>query len=221
MAQVRTFSPDELAEIRDSYRLAANPAKQVGILADLYACAPQDIQQALGLPVTSHDAKPAASRRKKQTCGSRVRWQPEQVARLCELYESGYKLVDIADMLGVPLERVKKKVFNMGAAGQLTLRSHQKPQKVVPTPKAAPEQPPQQVQQEEQAIAASSDEPRSDDADALLRDSFSRLEKLPTGEQCSFLSVPQALSELERLLARAAALTHALRVLAERGGGDA
>ena len=64
-----------------------------------------------------------------------MQWQKDQVAQLCELYEKGYKLVDIADMLGIPLERVKKKVFTMGTAGQLTLRSHRqksKPQKVPP-----------------------------------------------------------------------------------------
>ena len=38
MAAVRRFAPDELGEIRTLYRNAASPKKQIGILADLYAC---------------------------------------------------------------------------------------------------------------------------------------------------------------------------------------
>lgn len=216
---MRTFLPDEMADIRESYRNAANPAKQVGILADLYACAPQDIQRALGFPVTPPAEKPTAPRKKKQTRVSRVRWQPEQVARLRELYESGHKLVDIADMLGIPLERVKKKVFNMGAAGQLTLRSHQKPKPPKAEAETKPKVPSEQTAPPEQAMTSSGDEQRSSDEYTLLQDFFSRLEKLPNGSDRSLPTVPQALAELEQLLARAAALTHALRVLAEKGGG--
>nr|WP_302667053.1 hypothetical protein [uncultured Agathobaculum sp.] len=210
---MRTFAPDELTEIRDSYRNAANPKKQIGILSDLYDCAEQDIQQALGLPVTPAKPKPSTGRKQKRAY---VQWQKDQVAQLCELYEKGYKLVDIADMLGIPLERVKKKVFNMGTAGQLTLRSHRqksKPQKV-PT-----EQNRQEKQRETQLVTASGAEERSSDVHVLLQDYFSRIGEPSTADDCNFPSVPHALSELDQLLTRAAALVHALRVLAEKGGG--
>ena len=210
---MRTFAPDELTEIRDSYRNAADQKKQIGILADLHDCTLQDIQRALGLPVTSTKSKPSTGRKQKRAY---VQWQKDQVAQLCELYEKGYKLVDIADMLGIPLERVKKKVFNMGTAGQLTLRSHRqksKPQKV-PT-----EQNRQEKQRETPLVTASGAEERSSDVHVLLQDYFSRIGEPSTADDCNFPSVPHALSELDQLLTRAAALVHALRVLAEKGGG--
>ena len=209
---MRTFAPDELTEIRDSYRNAADQNKQIGILADLHDCTVQDIQRALGLPVTSTKSKPSTGRKQKRAY---VQWQKDQVTQLCELYEKGYKLVDIADMLGIPLERVKKKVFNMGTAGQLTLRSHRqksKPQKV------PPEQNRQKEQRETQLVTASGAEERSSDVHALLQDYFSRIGEPSTADDCNFPSVPHALFELEQLLTRAAALVHALRVLAEKGG---
>ena len=209
---MRAFAPDELTEIRDSYRNAADQKKQIGILADLHDCTLQDIQRALGLPVTSTKSKPSTGRKQKRAY---VQWQKDQVAQLCELYEKGYKLVDIADMLGIPLERVKKKVFNMGTAGQLTLRSHRqksKPQKV-PT-----EQNRQEKQRETQLVTASGAEERSSDVHVLLQDYFSRIGEPSTADDCNFPSVPHALFELDQLLTRAAALVHALRVLAEKGG---
>ena len=210
---MRTFAPDELTEIRDSYRNAADQKKQIGILADLHDCTLQDIQQALGLPVTSTKSKPSTGRKQKRAY---VQWQKDQVAQLCELYEKGYKLVDIADMLGIPLERVEKKVFTMGTAGQLTLRSHRqksKPQKV-PT-----EQNRQEKQRETQLVTASGAEERSSDVHVLLQDYFSRIGEPSTADDCNFPSVPHALFELDQLLTRAAALVYALRVLAEKGGG--
>ncbi|WP_346704730.1 hypothetical protein [uncultured Agathobaculum sp.] len=210
---MRTFASDELTEIRDSYRNAADQKKQIGILADLHDCTVQDIQRALGLPVTSTKSKPSTGRRQKRAY---VQWQKDQVAQLCELYEKGYKLVDIADMLGIPLERVKKKVFTMGTAGQLTLRSHRqksKPQKV------PPEQNRQKEQRETQLVTASGAEERSSDVHVLLQDYFSRIGELSTADDCNFPSVPHALFELDQLLTRAAALVYALRVLAEKGGG--
>ena len=210
---MRTFAPDELTEIRYSYRNAADQKKQIGILADLHDCTVQDIQRALGLPVTSTKSKPSTGRKQKRAY---VKWQKDQVAQLCELYEKGYKLVDIADMLGIPLERVKKKVFNMGTAGQLTLRSHRqksKPQKV------PPEQNRQKEQRETQLVTASGAEERSSDVHVLLQDYFSRIGEPSTADDCNFPSVPHALFELDQLLTRAAALVYALRVLAEKGGG--
>ena len=210
---MRTFAPDELTEIRDSYRNVADQKKQIGILADLHDCTVQDIQRALGLSVTSTKSKPSTGRKQKRAY---VKWQKDQVAQLCELYEKGYKLVDIADMLGIPLERVKKKVFKMGTAGQLTLRSHRqksKPQKV------PPEQNRQEEQREAQLVTVSCAEGRSSDVCALLQDFFSRIGEPSTADDCNFSSVPYALSELDQLLTRAAALVHALRVLAEKGGG--
>lgn len=103
----------------------------------------------------------------------------------------------------------------MGTAGQLTLRSHRqksKPQKV-PT-----EQNRQEKQRETQLVTASGAEERSSDVHVLLQDYFSRIGEPSTADDCNFPSVPHALFELDQLLTRAAALVHALRVLAEKGG---
>ena len=59
---------------------------------------------------------------------------------------------------------------------------------------------------------------RSNAAPLVLTASTS---KTNLNDQSPALDVSAALAELEQLLARAAALTHALRVLAEKGGGDA
>lgn len=45
----KNFTDGELQEIKSSYRNAKNAAAQVGILADLYTCAPSDIRAVLGL----------------------------------------------------------------------------------------------------------------------------------------------------------------------------
>lgn len=57
---------------------------------------------------------------------------------------------------------------------------------------------------------------RSNAAPLVLTASTS---KTNLNDQSPALDVSAALAELEQLLARAAALTHALRVLAEKGGG--
>lgn len=43
------FTLEQEADIRAAYRDAKNPNKQIGILADLYACSTSDIKEVLGL----------------------------------------------------------------------------------------------------------------------------------------------------------------------------
>lgn len=48
-----SFTTEKIGEIRTAYREAANPKKQIGILADLYCTTKQEIRKVLGLPETS------------------------------------------------------------------------------------------------------------------------------------------------------------------------
>lgn len=107
---MRKFSPEELGEIRILYRNAASPKKQIGILADLYACPKQDIERALGLPVTS-------KRVQKQPPKPRLRWTPEMEARLVALYAETHETAAIAGQMGLPPQNVKCKIAKLKARG--------------------------------------------------------------------------------------------------------
>lgn len=102
---MRRFAPDELAEIRTLYRNAASPKKQIGILADLYACPRQDIERALGLPVTPVRAQ------------KRLRWTPEMEARLLALYAETHETAAIAGQMGLPPRNIKCKIEKLKARG--------------------------------------------------------------------------------------------------------
>lgn len=47
------LTSEQIGEIRTAYRDAANPKKQISILADLYCTTKQEIRKVLGLPETS------------------------------------------------------------------------------------------------------------------------------------------------------------------------
>ena len=107
---MRKFSPEEMGEIRTLYRNAASPKKQIGILADLYACARQDIERALGLPVTP-------KRVQKPRPKPRLRWTPEIEARLVALYAETHETAAIAGQMGLPPQNVKNKIEKLKARG--------------------------------------------------------------------------------------------------------
>lgn len=107
---MRNFSPEEMGEIRTLYRNAASRKKQIGILADLYACARQDIERALGLPVTPKRAP-------KKPAKPRLRWTSEMVARLVALYAETHETAAIAGQMGLPPQNVKCKIAKLKARG--------------------------------------------------------------------------------------------------------
>ena len=51
------FTPEQISEIQAAYRDAANPKKQIGILADLYDTTENTIREVLGLPAEPDGAK--------------------------------------------------------------------------------------------------------------------------------------------------------------------
>ena len=107
---MRNFSPEELGEIRTLYRNAASRKKQIGILADLYACARQDIERALGLPVTPERAH-------SQPPKPRLRWTPDMEARLVALYAETHETAAIAGQMGLPPRNVKCKIEKLKIRG--------------------------------------------------------------------------------------------------------
>lgn len=56
------LTSEQIGEIRAAYRDAKDPKKQIGILADLYACKETEIRQVLGIEETTPDLPPAAKK---------------------------------------------------------------------------------------------------------------------------------------------------------------
>lgn len=112
---MRDFTPAELADIRRSYANAIDPKKQIGILADLYACHWQDIEHALGLSVTP-------VRVQKQPPRPRLRWTPEMEVRLLALYAETHETAAIAGQMGLPPRKVKCKIEKLKARGVIPRR---------------------------------------------------------------------------------------------------
>ena len=81
---MRNFSPEEMGEIRTSYRQAANPTAQIGILAQLYACTTNDIRGVLRL-----DPLPP----KPKTL---LHWTAEMTDQLLVLADGRYTIAEIA-----------------------------------------------------------------------------------------------------------------------------
>ena len=190
MAQVKDFTPAELDEIRTSYRQAKNQRTQIDVLADLYACTRQDIERALGLPETPKRENP-------RNRNKYFKWTPELEERLIALYAQEASPSKAAALLGVPERKVRNKVLKLRQSGRL--------------PPA--ERPPARC-----ADAA-------EDAPVLQECSAPREEcdqtQEATGDEKPDKPLPAlaVLAELDELLARAAEIAHALRVLSERGGG--
>ena len=105
---MRNFSPEEMGEIRTLYRNAASPKKQIGILADLYACARQDIERALGLPVTPKSA---------QLPKPRLRWTLEMEQQLLDIYRNTHDPEVIAAAMELPPLNIRKKIEKLKVRG--------------------------------------------------------------------------------------------------------
>lgn len=112
---MRTFSPKTLAEIRDSYRCAADPDEQVYVLAGLYFCNVEDIQRALGLPIRKPWEK-HSSVRTVQMPTHHV-WTKTQDKRLAMLYKQGLNIGEIADKIGSSRKDVQDRLYVLRKLG--------------------------------------------------------------------------------------------------------
>ena len=117
---MRTFSPKTLAEIRDSYRRAADPDEQVYVLAGLYFCNVEDIQRALGLPVRKPWEKHSSVRTVQ--IPTHHAWTKTQDKRLAMLYKQGLNIEEIADKIGNRRKDVQDRLYVLRKLGVIQAR---------------------------------------------------------------------------------------------------
>lgn len=108
---MRRFTPEELGEIRTSYRQAANPTAQIGILAQLYACTTNDIRNVLRLAPLSPKTK------------TLLQWTEEMTDRLLVLADGRYTVGEIADDLGIARQQVASRAQRLRKQGYILLFS--------------------------------------------------------------------------------------------------
>ena len=110
VAQVKTFTAQEEAEIRTLYREAKRPVTQIGICAQLYACTKTDIRRVLRLSLV-----PDKPRR------TVVQWTRGMEARLIELADGSYTMDEIADEMRVTSAAIKARTQRLRAHGYTLL----------------------------------------------------------------------------------------------------
>ncbi len=101
------LSKEQIGEIRAAYRDAKDPKKQIGILADLYACDKAEIRQALGI----EDAPPQAPPADQPTPKKRVVKSYDQAVRkqlIKALLLDGPSTTAACERLGVPAGTASK-----------------------------------------------------------------------------------------------------------------
>lgn len=108
---MRRFTPEELGEIRTSYRQAANPTAQIGILAQLYACTTNVIRNVLRLAPLSPKTK------------TLLQWTEEMTDRLLVLADGRYTMGEIADDLGIARQQVASRAQRLRKQGYILLFS--------------------------------------------------------------------------------------------------
>lgn len=95
------LTKEQIGEIRAAYRDAKNPKKQIGILADLYACDKAEILQVLGI----EDAPPQAPPADKPTPKKRVVKSYDQAVRkqlTKAVLLDGESTTAVCERMGVP-----------------------------------------------------------------------------------------------------------------------
>ncbi len=94
------FTESEISEMRMMYKQAKYPAKQIGILADMYVCTKREIIQALDMPV-----------KKRQY----IKWTPKLDEWLLELQSDGKSAREIAELIGTTEERIYRRSLKLRA----------------------------------------------------------------------------------------------------------
>ena len=95
------LNKEQIGEIRTAYRDAKDPKKQIGILADLYACDKAEILQVLGIEDTPPQAppadKPTPNKRMVKSYDQAVRKQLTKAVLL-----DGESTTAVCERMGVP-----------------------------------------------------------------------------------------------------------------------
>lgn len=120
-----TFTSAETSEIRTAYRQAKKPAEQIGILADLYACAKEDICQVLGIN--------APKKAKRKSYDQAVR---DQVVKA--ILVDGESQAAAAERFGVPAGNVSKWVQRAKAKQAEFMAYPEAPAEPAPAPVKEP-----------------------------------------------------------------------------------
>lgn len=134
---MKTFTQEELVDIRMVYRQAKSPGAAIGILADMYLCGKDDIRRALEMPVVKrytaefktqvvhrirggmslHAAQkeynvsyPTLCRWAREWDTSRKVTLEEAIRRLKREYETGLGLEEVQEPVAWALERVLRSV---------------------------------------------------------------------------------------------------------------
>ena len=99
----KTFTEEEKIDIRTSYNQAKEPKKQIGILADLYACRKSDIEYVI------KDLQPssAAESNKVTSQKPKHRWTSEEIAEMCLLKAKNTPIKEIATHFGVSIPAIQ------------------------------------------------------------------------------------------------------------------
>lgn len=103
----KTFTEEEIMDIRTSYRQAKEPKKQISILAELYACEKSDIEYVIkDLKQGSTKTSNKGSKRPR-TQLPKHQWTSDEVEELISLKSSNLPLKEIAAHFGVSVPAVQ------------------------------------------------------------------------------------------------------------------
>lgn len=134
------LTKEQIGEIRIAYRDAKNPKKQIGILADLYACDKAEILQVLGIEDAPPQAPPAAkkpaAKRAVKSYDQAVRDQLTKAVLL-----GGESAAAACERLGVPAGTAAKWLADARKKQAEFLAYDPKSEPAAKEPKTAPEQP--------------------------------------------------------------------------------
>lgn len=134
------LTKEQIGEIRTAYRDAKDPKKQIGILADLYACDKAEIRQVLGIedaPLQAPPAdKPTPKKRVVKSYDQAVRKQLVKAVLL-----DGESTTAVCERMGVPAGTAAKWLADARKKQAEFLAYDPKSEPAAKEPKPAPEQP--------------------------------------------------------------------------------
>lgn len=134
------LTKEQVGEIRIAYRDAKDPKKQIGILADLYACEKAEIRQVLGIEDAPSQGPPADQPTpKKRVVKSYDQAVRDQLTKAVLL--DGESTAAACERLGVPAGTAAKWLADARKKQAEFLAYDPKSEPAAKEPKPAPEQP--------------------------------------------------------------------------------
>lgn len=109
---IEKYTEDELCTM---YRDAKDKSKQIKILADMANTSQEKVIEML----SAHGMISGLPETRKRTTVKKFVFTPELTSDLHRLYQQGMKPAEIAEHLGIPVEKVRKKIGNDKRRGLL------------------------------------------------------------------------------------------------------